>query len=154
MIDLLKLSELMQQAGFKNVSLSTEFNGVQFSIVGEGKIGLQKLPVLIKVVERLGREEAQSIAKDFAALSGKLVSMWMGKFFLFCVVARSIDPEAVLWLYKTAGDEQEKAKGLTKEGGGNLIVADLETKTILPKSPRWNTIRFENKIRDVLMQIL
>jgi len=154
MIDLMKLSGLFQQSGFKGVTLSADYKGIPFHLVAEGKIGLQKMPVLVRAFDRFGLENVEQTVKDFATLSRESVSMVLGKFFLFCVIADTVDPNAVVHLFKTTGEAQEDAKGLLKEGGGGLIVAIVASKEIIPERSRWNTTRFENKARDVIKQAM
>lgn len=154
MIDLVKLSERMQQAGFRNVTMSGEFHGTRFHVTGEGRIGLQKLPVLVKVIDRLDPQTAVAVQKEFTELSKKSVSALLGKFFVMCVIADAVEKESLEWLYKTAGEAQEDAKGFVKEGGGNLLVADLPNKAIYPPQARWDTIRFEKKLRDAVQGLM
>jgi hypothetical protein len=127
-IDLVKVAHLMETNGFKKVTLSSEFEGILFQIVGEGTIGLQKMPTLVRVVSVLDEQMAKRVSEEFIQMHKKKQSYLFGNFFLYCLIAGRTEQKAADWLVDTI--RWEKTYGIKTSlgaGGGHFLMADEET---------------------------
>lgn len=151
-MDLLKIAQLMEANGFRNVTTSSEFEGVQFQIVGTGSIGLQKMPVLIRTVSVLDESAARKVAEEFMRMHKKKQSYVFGKFFLYCLLTGRRNQEATDWLVDTLYMETHRLKATLGGGGGHFLMADedsgwgyvMETKDI--------DLNYERKMANVLLE--
>jgi hypothetical protein len=127
-MDLVKVAHLMETHGFKRVKLSSEFEGILFQIVGEGTIGLQKMPTLVRVVPVLDEQTAKRVSEEFIQMHKKKQSYLLGHFFLYCLLAGKMDQKAAGWLVNTLRWEKTHgAKASLGAGGGHFLMADEDT---------------------------
>jgi hypothetical protein len=126
-MDLVKVAHLMETNGFKKVTLSSEFEGILFQIVGEGTIGLQKMPVLVRLVPVLDEQTAERVSEEFIQMHKKKQSYLFGHFFLYCLLAGKVEQKAAEWLIDTIRREKtQSVKTSLGAGGGHFIMADEE----------------------------
>ena len=127
-LDLVMIAHLMETNGFKKVTLSSEFEGVFFQIVGEGTIGLQKMPTLVRLVPVLDEQAAKRVSEEFIQIHKKKQSYLFGHFFLYCLLAGKVEQKAADWLIGTI--RREKTHGVKTSlgaGGGHFLMADEDT---------------------------
>lgn len=150
-MDLPKIAQLMEANGFKRVSLSSEFEGIQFQIVGEAKIGLQKMTTLVRAVPVLDASASKRVVEEFTMMHRKRHSYIFGTFFLYCLLCGSRDQQATDWLIDTLHKETHSIKDTLGGGGGHLLIADEDTSWIFILSKEGVT-RSERKMTSVLLE--
>jgi hypothetical protein len=152
MVDLLKIAQLMEASGFKNVRQSSEYEGVRFQIIGDAKIGLQKMTTVVRIIRDLDENSAKVIADEFLQIHKKKSSYVFGTFFLYCLIVERMEAQPSQWLLETVGKGAHGLKDTLGAGGGHMIVADESTGTILTMKTREGTVRFERRMVAVLSE--
>lgn len=127
MIDLVKMSGLMESNKYRNVRISAEHLGIPFQIVGEGKAGLNKLIVLVKCIQELNDQEAARIAEEFVRMDDQSRSYLLGKVFLYCLIADRTNLEVASALLKRLHDNENRLSNTGKGGGGAMMIVDVST---------------------------
>lgn len=151
-VDLPKIAQLMEASGFKNVTMSSEFGGIQFQVVGEAKIGLQKMPTLVRVVDVLDELAAKRVAEEFVQMHKKKHSYVFGTFFLYCLLSGKKDQQATDWLIDTLLKETHGIKDTLGGGGGHFLIADEDSGWGFILESKEGVVRFEKRMIDVLVK--
>jgi len=125
-MDLVKMSELMQANGYKNVSLSAEHLGIPFQIVAQGKAGLNKSTVLIRYINNLNEEEATKMEDEFLRIDKQSRKVVIGRVFLYCLMADKVDPETPTKLLSRLYDHEHKLTTIGT-GGGAMVIVEVST---------------------------
>lgn len=154
MVDLMRMAEAMEKNGFKNVKVSSEFGGFTFQIVGEGKIGLQKLTTLVRIVNQLDETNAMQMAEEYMALRKSMRSMWVGHFFFYVVIADQVRKESITGLAKGFANNKPGFSDELKGGGGTFLIVETVSKQMFPKRSKFGMTRYEAKMRDIINGIL
>jgi len=152
-VDLPKIAQMMESSGFKNVRMSSEYEGVQFQIVGEATIGLQKLTTIVRVVNALDDATAQRIAQEFLGLHEKKSSYVFGTFFLYCLITERMDEQPTSWLIETIGKGTHGLKDTLGAGGGHMIVADAASGNLTVMKTREGIVKYERRMVDILAAV-
>ena len=151
-MDLPKIAQLMEASGFKNVSMSSEYEGIQFQIVGEAKIGLQKMTTVVRVVDALDENAARRLADEFLQLHKRKSSYVFGTFFLYCLLTVRRDAQASELLLDTIYKGTHGIKDELGGGGGHFLIADQDTGWLFIIHTKEGVVKYERKMADVLLQ--
>ncbi len=144
----------MEDNGFKNVKLSSEFDGVRFQVVGEAKIGLQKMPTVLRIIDILDDDAAKRTADEFLLLHKKKSSYVFGTFFLYCLISERMDRGPSEWLLRTVGEGSHGLKDNLGAGGGHLIIADASTGMVITMKTKEGPVRYERKMIEIISQAI
>jgi hypothetical protein len=125
-VDLVKMSELMQANGYKNVRLSAEHLGIPFQIVAQGKAGLNKLTVLVRYIKDLNEEEATKLEDEFLRIDKQSRKIVIGRVFLYCLMADKVEIETATKLLNRLYDYEHKLTTIGT-GGGAMIIVEVST---------------------------
>jgi len=120
--DLVKMAELMEANGYKNVRLSGEHLGIPFQIVAEGKAALNKSTVLVRYIKDLDAVQAARIGDEFLDIDKQSRSVLWGKVFLYCLMADRVDVEPAAKLLNRLHDNEYRLTNIGGGGGAMLIV--------------------------------
>lgn len=143
----------MEANGFKNVRLSSEYEGIQFQIVGEAKIGLQKMTTVVRVVGALDADAAKRISDEYLQMHKKKSSYVFGTFFLYCLIADRMDAQPSEWLLEKVGRGTHGLKDSLGAGGGHMLIADASTGAILVMKTKEGQVRYERKMMEIIKQV-
>jgi len=84
--------KLIEEKGWKKVRWDSDFLGHRFRILGERRLALTNWHILFAFTESLDNEKVEEIKKTFVDISRKSKRWFLGKCFLFYVIADRIDP--------------------------------------------------------------
>jgi len=150
-VDLPRIAKMMESRGFRNVRLSAEYEGVQFQIVADARIGLQKMTTVIRVVDELDGVSAERIADEFLRLHKVKSSYIFGTFFLYCLITERRYVRSSSWLLDAIHKGTHGSKDTYGAGGGHMIVADVASGGLWIKETKEGVTRFERRMIDILM---
>jgi hypothetical protein len=127
-IDFVKMAGLMESHGFVNVNLNSEYLGIPFQLVAEGKVGLVKQTVIVSSLRELNQTEALRIAEIWNRLDNADKSHWRGKLFTYCIFADEVQQDAAGWLTKRVREIDRNQSQWVIGGIGALFVIEVTTK--------------------------
>lgn len=136
MIDVEKMARLMESHGYRNVKPFSDYQGVPFQIVAEGKAGLVKQTILVSSIQELDEGQAVRITEDFIRIDCESRSYSVGKIFLYCLFVEMTDSGIALDLLARIRKNDRKASNLLKGGGGAIIIVDISSRKIGSYIPR------------------
>lgn len=149
-MDLPRFAQIMESRGFKNVRMSSEYEGIQFHIVGSAKIGLQKMAILVRVISSLDAYSAERIEQEFLELHTKKSSYVFGTFFLYCLITERMDEQAASWLLDAAYRGTHGLKDTLGGGGGHMMIADARSRRLLVLRTDEGVTRDERRLVEIL----
>jgi hypothetical protein len=150
MIDQIKMTQMMEAAGFKNVQLSGEFKGFQFQIVAEGRYGVTNLPVLVRLVNKLDESNATEIANEYAALRKHPFISLKSPAFLYVVVAGELDGASQeIYAFRIAGGWDKMQ--LSDHNASALLIADSVSREVYPQRSSDKSVA---KMREIIEGLL
>jgi len=89
-VDIMKMGRLMEEQGFKNVIIPSEYAGVPFQLIGEGRIGMRKLMILVKNIKELNDAEIAVTSEEYSMINKKTKSLLVASLSLYCLLADSV----------------------------------------------------------------
>jgi len=140
----------METRGFKNVSTSSEYEGIPFQIVGEAKIGLQKMPTVVRVVGVLDESAAKRVADEFLQLQKRKSSHDIEEVFLYCLLTERKDEQASEWLLDTIYAGTHNPDHTVGAAGGRFLIADADSGWLYMNHTKEGVIKYEKKLIEVL----
>jgi hypothetical protein len=155
-VDIMKMGRLMEEQGFKNVIIQSEYAGVSFQLIGEGKIGLRKLKILVKNIKELNDAEIAVTSEEYSMINKKTKSHLVGCLSLYCLLADSVHNKAASLLVKKIDEVAYSLGSAMKEGGAVFMLSDCSRKTIYPVYPlitRW-TPKYETRLRKIILELM
>jgi len=152
-VDLPKIAQLMETSGFKNVSTSSEYEGILFQIVGEAKIGLQKMTTVVRVVGALDENAAKRVADEFLQLHKRKSSYASGNFFLYCLLTGRKDAQASEWLLDAIYNGTHNPDHTAGAAGGRFLIADADSGWLYMNDTKEGMVKYEKKMIEVLLQV-
>lgn len=151
MVDLRRIVQMMESRGFRNVRMSADYEGVQFQIVADAKIGLQRMTTVVRVVDELDVVAAERIADEFLGLHKMRSSYVFGTFFLYCLITERKYMRSSSWLLDTVHNGTHGSKDTYGAGGGHMIVVDVASGGFSVKETKEGITRFERRMLDILV---
>ena len=152
-MDLLKVAQLMETSGFKNVSTSSEYEGIPFQIVGEAKIGLQKMTTVVRVVGVLDESAAKRVADEFLQLHKRNSTHAIGNLFLYCLLTERKDEQASEWLLDTIYNGTHNPDHTVGAAGGRFLIADADSGWSYMNHTKEGMVKYEKKMIEVLLLV-
>lgn len=166
-MDLQKLSQQLKEKNWKNIKHNSVFCDYQFDITAERMhLLFVKWYVLIKTVPYLDEKTLKTQLQIFKEISSKSKSMWIGKMFLYVIVAGGIDknlepqirgdqwPISINAWFTMAGSSPRMQIVPTRiyGGGGNLMAYDEENMIVYGEIPSipWDVKKYSEQLRDML----
>lgn len=154
MANTVRIAEMMEANGFKNVRFPSEYMGNRFEVVGEAKIGLQKMTTLVRAVDCLDQKAAEGVTREYLSMHNKKSSMLFGTFFLYCLVADKVEAEPMTAMLDKIAAETNKLSDNFRAGGGHLVVADMASNRIIAKRTSEGFVRYERKMVEIITQTM
>ena len=158
MVDIMKMGRLMGEQGFKNVIIASEYAGVPFQLIGEGKIGMRKLMILVKNIKELNDAEIAVTSEEYSMIIKKTKSLLVASLSLYCLLADSVQSKAASLLVKKI-DEIAYSPGIVmRETGAAFMLSDCSRRTIYPiyppqkSSPISWTPKYETRLREIILE--
>jgi len=148
-IDTIKIVEMMESAGFKNVQLSSEFKGSQFQITAEGRVGIQKLMILVKVIDILNEQNATAMAKEYSEIRKHSLFAFTAPAFLYVVIAGDVDGDSKRDFALRIAGGISKMDYIGKYNNSLLMIADTVSRDVYPKNSH---CRDAAKIKEIILQ--
>jgi len=151
LVDPIKMSEMMEAAGFENVQISSEYKGFRFQIVAEGKLGLLKFPVLVKIIDKLDEQNAAEIAEEYSALRKHSSLALTMPHFLYAIIAGDlVGGSKETFALRIAGGLNNMVL-VNKRNASILLVADSVSRGVYPQS---SAEKYVTKMREIIVRLL
>ncbi len=147
-----KVARMMEDNGFKNVNSPSEYEGILFQIVGEAKIGLQKMITVVRVVGALDENSAKRVADEFLQMHKRKSSYGSGNLFLYCLLTERKDAQASEWLLDTIYNGTHNPDHTVGAAGGRFLIADADSGWLYMNHTKEGVVKCERKMIEILLQ--
>jgi hypothetical protein len=87
------LIRLIEEKGWKKIRQDSDYLGHRFHIIGERRFALTNWYIFFSFIDNLDVGNIEEFKKIIVDISKKSKSWFLGKWFLFCVIADRIDPQ-------------------------------------------------------------